>query len=65
MKNTRADDGALGEIRSEERGVIKTEACGIISSGEHIKPTGWAGGTQRGRGYGSLKRIWTRTESVW
>jgi hypothetical protein len=23
--------------------VIETEACGIISGEEHIKPTGWAG----------------------
>ena len=23
--------------------MIKTEACGIISGGEHIKPTGWVG----------------------
>jgi len=23
--------------------VIEAEACGIMSGGEHIKPTGWAG----------------------
>ena len=26
-----------------KRGMIETEACRIISGGEHIKPTGWAG----------------------
>ena len=23
--------------------MIEVEACGIMSGGEHIKPTGWAG----------------------
>ena len=56
--------------------MIEAEADGIMSGGEHIEPTGWAGvdsvvggrqgtGTQRGRGYGGSKRIWMRTESTW